>query len=332
MASAYEVRGNVPDRVDMRDVLWPVEDVGSVVASAASAVTAALEYHCNRMGREPTNLSTLFVHYNARKASGHHGLNRGSTMEATLKAVVDHGACSEAFWPFDPATLSLEPPAGAYEQAKTFAGVSHGTPADPVEALALRYPVPAVVRVPYAALEEAGRTGALPAVTADQAQRDGMDHALLLVGYDKGRRTFLARNCWGAQWGDRGHCTIGFESLPAVVPSGLPRLWFIAVPKTTAAEAGASSVSPASGGADRLSDLAARMRDEIRGGLQRDIDEATRRIRDSVSAGTPGQQPGARGACTSCSGRGACWSCGGRGCASCGGNGRCAKCGGRGTA
>jgi hypothetical protein len=283
MASAHDVRGSAPDRVDMREVLWPVEDVGQLLASAASAVTAALEYHCNRMGRQPTNLSTLFVYYNARLISGHHGANRGTTMEATLKAVEDHGACSDASWPFDPSKFSLQPPPALYEEAKGFAGVRRGNPADPLEALALRYPVPAVVRAPYAALQEAGRSGALPAVTADDAQRNGMEHALLLVGYDKARRTFLARNCWGTEWGDGGHCTIGFDTMAGIAPAGSPRLWFIASPKAATAEVSTPGVSTAvSAAVSHAPDLAARMRDEIRGGLQRDIDDVTRRIRESL--------------------------------------------------
>lgn len=267
----------------MREVLWPVEDVGELLASAASAVTAALEYHCNRIGRQPTNLSTLFVHYNARLTSGQHGANRGTTMEATLKAVEDHGACSEASWPFDPSKFSLQPPPALYEQARDFAGVRHGHPADPLEALALRYPVPAVVRAPYAALQEAGRSGALPAVTAEDAQRKGMEHALLLVGYDKARRTFLARNCWGTAWGEGGHCTIGFDTMAAIAPAGPPRLWFIASQKAATSEVRTPGVGTSTARATgHGSDLAARMRDEIRGGLQRDIDDVTRRIRESL--------------------------------------------------
>ncbi|MCC7043342.1 MAG: hypothetical protein IT183_05745 [Acidobacteria bacterium] len=267
----------------MREVLWPVEDVGQLLASAASAVTAALEYHCNRMGRQPTNLSTLFVHYNARRASGHHGANHGTTMEATLKAVVDHGSCSEESWPLDPSKFALQPPPALYEQARAFAGVTYSNPADPLEALALRYPVPAVVRVPHVALKEAGRSGALPPVTTDDAHRNGMEHGLLLVGYDKNRRTFLARNCWGTQWGDGGHCTIGFDTMAAIAPAGSPRLWFISSPKSATADAGTSGVSrPEAVGTGQVSDLAARMRDEIRGGLQRDIEDATRRIRESL--------------------------------------------------
>jgi hypothetical protein len=237
------------------------------------------------MGRQPTNLSTLFVYYNARSASGNHGANRGTSMEATLKAVVDHGACSESTWVFDPAKFSLQPPASAYEEAKSFAGISYGNPADPMEALALRYPVAAVVRGPHAALLEAGRTGVLPAVSPDDAQRHGMEHAVLLVGYDKIRRTFLARNCWGKGWGDGGHCTIGFESMAAVTPSGAPRLWFISTARTAGSDAAHTpardSFAPASAGSGHPPDLAARLREEIRGGLQRDVDDVTRRIRDS---------------------------------------------------
>jgi hypothetical protein len=38
-------------------------------------------------------------------------------------------------------------------------------------------------------------------------------HSVLLVGYDDSRGAFLARNSWGTDWGNGGHCWIAYETL-----------------------------------------------------------------------------------------------------------------------
>ncbi len=342
MTPSHDDRETGPERVDMRDVLWPVEDVGRITASAASAAVTALEYHCNRLGEPPTNLSSMFVHYNARVAAGQEQANVGTTMEAVMRAIAAHGACPEGTWPFDPATLAVRPPVQAYDEARRFATVHYSNPADPLEALAMRYPVPFVARVPERCLREAGRTGVMPAPTPDECQRaDGqVNHAMVLVGYDKAAKTFVARNCWGAQWGDQGHCTLPFDVLHVIAPSGTQRLWVItAAEGRKGAEQPLDQVRSAAGtpapapAPPRLSDLAARMREEIRGDVQRDLADATRRIREMVDrgAGAAPRPVGALDVCPTCDGKGACPTCAGRGCTNCG-SGNCPRCGGRGTA
>jgi hypothetical protein len=333
MAPSSDVRGATPDKVDMRDTLWPVEHVGEMAASAASAAAVALEYHCNRMGEEPTNLSSMFIHYNARLLTGGETANAGTTMEAVMKAITTHGACREVSWPLDPTRLAVAPPAHVYQEAAKFAAVRYSNPADAVEALALRYPVPVVVRLPGRSLREAGRTGVVPAPTSSELQTaDGqINHALVLVGYDRTAKTFTARNCWGTAWGDQGHCAIPFDVMNVIAPYGTQRFWIIT---TAAAITGDDLSASSTPQPERLAGLAARMRQEIRGDLHRDIAEATKRIRDMVGrpSGARPPQPAPLDSCSACSGRGACWGCGGRGCNSCGGTGTCAKCGGRGSA
>jgi hypothetical protein len=327
-----------PERVDLREVLWPVENLGQVAASAACAATTALEYHCNRLGEQPTKLSTLFVHYNARQSAGQEGTAAGTTLEAAIKAIATYGACREATWPFDPAKVTVRPPAGAYEEAKRFAAVECFNPGDLMEALALRYPVPFVAQLPERCLQEAGRTGVMPAPTIEERQRaDGAsNHAFVAVGYDKAAKTVLVRNCWGKQWGHEGHCTIPFEVMSLIAPYGSQRLWVLATPGAASLQGqspavGGMDAAPPAPQAERLADLAAKMREEIRGGLQRDLSEATKRIRDMVGRGSGASQPiAAREICPACGGGTKCPRCYGAGCGDCG-YGNCPRCGGRGV-
>jgi hypothetical protein len=324
MAPAHEARDTIPDKVDMRASLWPVEHVGDLSASAASAAVTALEYHCNRIDVEPTNLSTMFVYYNARLASGQEHLNSGVTLEAAMKAIETYGACRDASWPLDAAKLSVRPPPQAYDEAKRFAAVHCYHTPDGVDALALSYPVAFVATFPERCLHAAGDTGVMPAPTPEERQRthDWMTHAMVLVGYDKVAKTFIARNCWGPEFGVEGHCTITFDTLSVIVPSGEQRLWVIAKP---AASATAVNEAAAAAPPERLADLAARMREDIRSDLQRDIADATKRARDMIR-NPGGQRDVGTRACFYCGGSGLCGMCAGAGCGACGGKGRCQRC------
>lgn len=262
----------------MRESLWPVEQVGRVPASAASAAVTALEYHCNRIGQPPTNLSTQFVHYNARQANGD-AMDRGTTLAAVLEAIKAHGACRDESWPLDESRVGERPPDNAYAEAKTFANIQYFNPIDIHEALALRYPVPFVAHLPQRCLEEAGRTGMMPAPAPGETPL--VSHAMVVVGYDKSAGTVLARNCWGAEWGDRGHCTIPMDVMSVIAPYGTGRLWVIATADSTVAAA-RQAAGPQPAQPEKLSDMAARMRQEIRGDLQKDIADSTQRIRDML--------------------------------------------------
>jgi hypothetical protein len=332
--ASYDLPSSAPEKVDMRDVLWPVEDTGEIYAAPASAAVTALEYHCNRMGVEPTNLSSMFVYYNARQASGDAGSNAGTTLQAAMKAIAAYGACREMTWPLDPSTVTVKPPPHAYEEAKKFAAVRAFAPADVIEALALRYPVPCVITLPDRCLQQ-GDTGMIPAPTPEELRdADGLvNHSLVLVGYDKNARVFLARNCWGESWGDQGHCRISFDVMNVIAPQGRQRMWVIATADSRSDAYAAMGVLPAApppppAAPERLSDLAAKLRQEIRGDMQREIADATKRIKDMVGRGAGAPTP--QSTCSRCGGNGRCRECGGQGCGACG-NGRCAHCGGSGT-
>jgi hypothetical protein len=298
MAFADDSRtGQTPERVDLRPFLWPVEHTGTLYAAAASAAVTALEYHCNRMNEPPTNLSSMFVYYNARKLRGFPETNKGTTVADALKAIAAYGACREASWPLDEQGFAKEPPASAYSEAKKFAGVNYYATSDAFKSLELGYPVPFAARMPVRCLREAGVNGGVfPSLTAEEIQAaDSLPvHAMTLVGYDKSSGTFLVRNCWGSEWGDKGHCTIGFETMEVCCPAGTDRLWVLTLPEVAkGAEPAAASQQPETAAqpeaaATAAQDLSKRLRDEIRGGLDRDLAEARKRIQDQV------RRPGGR--------------------------------------
>ncbi len=338
MAFSPDGRDSVtPDTVDLRESLWPVEDLGDILGAASSAAVTALEYHCNRMGLEPIELSSTFVHYNARRLNGDVATNRGTSIEDAMKAIATYGACRETTWPFDRTSLTQEPSPEAYAEAKRFAGIQYFVVDDLFESLALRYPIPFFGRIPRRCLDEASRTGLVPDPTQEERRQSDVQpgHGMVLVAYNRIERMFTARNCWGEQWGDRGHCRISFEAMSVFAPIGAGRFWIIAAP-------GAGEVVQPAAVSGGVASGAARMREEIRKDLERDMAASSKRIGDLLSRkGGAIEQPGVHenapaprsdlATCYSCQGSGRCWWCkGAGGCSNCF-SGSCPTCRGRGA-
>ena len=290
---AFSDRGKTnarPDRVDLRTFLWPVDHTRSILAAASSAVVTALEYHCNRMNEPPTNLSSMFVHYNARTLKGYPEANRGTNLRDALEAVVAYGACREETWPFDEHRFAEKPTAAAYDEARKFAGVHYAAVDDAFESLALGYPVPFYARMPPDWIRGAPPSGVMRPFTPDERRNaaEHPGHAMTLVGYDKAARTVLARNCWGESWGDKGHCTLSFAMMDVLCPDVAHTMWVITLP-TNAKDAESTSAGqqrsvtprpePATASTE---DLSKRLRDEIRSGLDKDLAEARKRIQDQL--------------------------------------------------
>ena len=276
----------IPDQVDLRDVLWPVEQIRNTTAAASSAAATALEYHLNRINEPPADLSTLFIHYNARRLAGNRDKWSGASMGEAMRAIDTFGVCRELTWPFDVASLDTAPPAEAYAEGKHFARIAFAQPVDPFQALSLRYPLPFVMKVADRQMTEAGKTGVLPSMTPEELQRvrEHPSHAMVMVGYDKPGKRYIARNCWGTGWGQDGHCDVPFELVRTLVSANALGIWFVTnadalkahVPSTAGAmDAAAPTPQPES-----LAALAARMKADIKSDLQRDLADATRRVRE----------------------------------------------------
>ena len=63
----------------------------------------------------------------------------------------------------------------------------------------------------YESFESAAvaQTGIVPMPSTSEKCLGG--HALLCVGYDQTKKTFLIRNSWGTDWGMAGYCEIPYD-------------------------------------------------------------------------------------------------------------------------
>lgn len=206
----------LPDRVDLRAHCSPVEDQGTTQSCVAQAVVGAMEYHQVKSGRPLTDLSRLFVYYNARILGHSTHLDSGSFIHHGMASILAYGACEERLWPFQESLVITPPTEAAYQngrnyEATQYARTPRGVPA--LVALAHGLPVVFGMYAPGEYYDIAHQTGRMPRPDQVVPQRPPSGHAMLIVGYDMAERCYLVRNSWGTRWADSGYCWIPFETM-----------------------------------------------------------------------------------------------------------------------
>ena len=206
---------DLPDGVDLRGHLSPIEDQSAVSSCTANAIAGAYEYLAMRALGESDDVSRLFIYYNARKIWDSEDEDCGSSITAAIEALEELGACSEATWPYDPEMVLEEPPEEAYEEAINFCVES----AQELEVdlfamkhcLAEGYPFVFGLSL-FASFDDMDEDGYIPMPSEDETSRSSHGaHAMICVGYDDEEEVFIIRNSWGEDWGDDGYCYIPYE-------------------------------------------------------------------------------------------------------------------------
>lgn len=204
----------LPEHVDLRNICSAVEDQGSTGSCVANAIVGALEMHQRKAGLPVTDLSRLFLYYNARALAKNEDQDSGSFIHHGMAALLAFGICEERIWPYLEPMFSTRPTEAAYKnathyEAVQFARTPRGKPA--LATLAQGLPVAFGMFVPGNCYRAAGETGVMPMPEElpDPGQPSG--HAMLLVGYDLGKEAYLVRNSWGTRFGDNGYCWIPFR-------------------------------------------------------------------------------------------------------------------------
>jgi hypothetical protein len=287
---------SLPPRVDLRPGCSPVENQGQIGSCTANAIVGAVEFKRRKQGRHE-DLSRLFVYFNARRLMGLEREDSGARIAHGMAAFLAHGAPPESAWPYDPARVTTAPGEGAYAAAaaNTEAEYARLSGLEDIKgALAREQPVVFSISLPVRCYEEASATGVMPRPTDEElaavATQHG-SHAMLLVGYDTNEQIFHVRNSWGEQWGERGYCKIAidtFERAMAVdtawVVGALEASGAFSVTRPVTRPAAATAPPPASRAVEGgMRDTAARLREEIRGGVASDVNDALRRIRERVN-------------------------------------------------
>jgi C1A family cysteine protease len=201
------------DYVDLRIWASPVEDQLHLGSCVGQAVVGAYELLLNKADRNRfTDLSRLFVYYNARLLDNAVEEDVGAYVRDGIKAVNKYGVCSESTWPYLVERFALAPSIQSYEDAqrrliKKYYRIDDIK--DIIDALNTDSPVVTSMNV-YDSFYELDRgKKILPMPRASEDLIGG--HAVTFVGYDLPKKLFLARNSFGEDWGDRGYFWVPFD-------------------------------------------------------------------------------------------------------------------------
>ena len=215
-----------PNIVDLRAFCSPIENQGSLGSCTGQAIAGAIEL-LNKRNRKPTDVSRLFIYYYERLLLGTVNYDSGAYIRDGIKATNHYGASLESYWPYDIRKFKQEPISEAktdalqrkvtrYERVNDFNGC--------IDALSNGYPVVMGFRVYNSFMSKnVAKTGIMPYPNTKRERLLG-GHAVLLVGYNKSKKVFIARNSWGINWGDRGYFYMPFN---VVNPNMSSDYWII---------------------------------------------------------------------------------------------------------
>ena len=215
-----------PNLLDLRSYCSPIEHQGSLGSCTGQSIAGAIELLNKRSGK-PNDVSRLFIYYYERVLLGTVNYDSGAYIRDGIKVTNKYGASLESRWPYDIRKFKQEPIIEAkndalnrkvtrYERVNDFNGC--------IDALTNGYPVVMgfLVYQSFMAANVA-KTGIMPYPNTKREKLLG-GHAVLLVGYNKTKKVFIARNSWGTNWGDKGYFYMPFD---IVKPNMSSDYWII---------------------------------------------------------------------------------------------------------
>lgn len=191
----------------------PVSFQGTLRACSANVTADALEILMSVKG-EVTQLSRLFIYYNARTYHNAAALDGGTFLRMTFESIKRLGVCPEETWPYVESKVNLRPPLNAYREANDYKvsafyriDATGSARVDAIEAALLAdHPVAFGTKLGAEFEQYAGANDA----AFDPPSAPTGRHAMLLCGVRRrgGKREFMVRNSWGASWGRSGYAWI----------------------------------------------------------------------------------------------------------------------------
>jgi C1A family cysteine protease len=210
--------GRLPNKVDLRPLMTPIEDQGDTNSCVAHAVAGAYEYWIKKASHQEKHVSRLFVYFNARWRDGSQDKDDGSVIQLAMEGLSSFGACAESLWPFDPKLTLKQPSAEAYKDGATYR--VHDMAQAPLQlevwkqALAEGKPIVFGCEV-FDSFDDCCQQGGVVTIPApgDVARATHSGHSMCAVGYSDSENVFIVRNSWGTDWGDDGYCYIPYAYL-----------------------------------------------------------------------------------------------------------------------
>jgi C1A family cysteine protease len=222
LEASIDVNPNLelPSSVDLRLSGWlpPISNQQDTGSCTAHAVAAQVETLSNRLARDPIDLSRMFLYKATRNLLGV-STDMGAHIRTTIKAMRLFGIPPDEHWPFDLASIDVEPDAFHYAYASNYKATkfarldndryTRGKVLQEVKAsLCDGYTVAFGFSMFQSTLTPQ-LAGEIPFPTEKTKLEGG--HAVLAVGYDDDLQlqspnpgALVIQNSWGREWGDRG--------------------------------------------------------------------------------------------------------------------------------
>jgi C1A family cysteine protease len=210
----YQLTNKIqPNVIDLRQYCSAIEDQGNLGSCTGNAIAGAIELLHKRQNRT-LDISRLFIYYYERMFIGTVNYDSGAYIRDGIKACYTYGAPTENLWPYNISKFRTAPVKEALADAAKRKVTSYQRAADfnqVIDAITSGYPVTIGFSV-YSSFDSptVARTGIMPYPDIKKEKLLG-GHAVLLVGYNKNNNTFIARNSWGTNWGDRGYFYMPFQ-------------------------------------------------------------------------------------------------------------------------
>jgi C1A family cysteine protease len=200
-------------KVDLRSFCSPIEHQYSLGSCTGQAIASAIEY-LDKKDNNWIEVSRLYIYYYTRLLEGNVNKDSGAYIRTAIKSVYNYGAPRESLWPYNIKKFKIKPSKQAISDAHTRKVTLYERVLDfngCINALDNGYPVTIGFYV-YSSFQSrnVAKTGIMPYPNINKEKLIG-GHAVLLVGYDKTNNYFIARNSWGAGWGDKGYFYMPFQ-------------------------------------------------------------------------------------------------------------------------
>jgi C1A family cysteine protease len=205
----------LPKKIDLRSFCSPVENQGNIGSCTACSLVGNLEYLKKRRLKKIMDFSRLFLYYNERVLRNTTKTDSGASIRDGIKTLVKLGDCLEKLWPYNVKHFAEKPTIITYQNALNYQIKSYyriKSIEEMKQTLSTGFPFVFGFAV-YKSFESktVTQTGNVPMPRIGERLLGG--HAVMAVGFDDSKNTFIVKNSWSEKWGDHGYFYMPYQYL-----------------------------------------------------------------------------------------------------------------------